>query len=391
MGIRKILNPHSFRDERNRDLLLFATLLFLSFFGLLVLYPASAVVSEKELGNAEYFVIRQAIWFVIGVLGLFIAANLPITIFRRFALPGILLVLGMLVLVFIPGVGHSVSSDRESFNRWIGVGPITIQPSEFAKIAIIVYVANILTKGEQLRSEYELKSLIPPALLTGLILGVIVIEPQYGTTICILGALIVLVYISGFPMLRLFFLFLASLPLLFLLGVLWEYRLDRFRVWLDPYSFRYSGGYQLVMSFRAFQEGGFFGSEIARGIGHRYLTYGHTDFILALIAEDFGLVGVIFLVGLYLLFIWRSWSSLKLITEPFPFMLGAGSMVMLVSQTILNMGVVTGLLPTTGVSLPFISYGGSSLITSLFFGGILVNVSRFARLQSSAVHGEIKN
>lgn len=378
MAFSKLLSVDRYRDGANRDLLLFAMLLSLAFLGILILYPASAVVSERELNDPEFFVKRQLTWLMVGVVSLYIVAAVPVTVFRKLALPGMFGILLMLGLVFIPGIGHSVSSDRDSFHRWIGFGPVTIQPSEFAKIAVMVYMAHILSRNGRLRSEMEIRKLIPATVLTGIVLAAIVVEPQYGTTICILGALIMLVYVSGFPMLRLTLLFLAALPLLLLLAVLWEYRLDRFRVWLDPYAYRFSGGYQLVMSFRAFKEGGLPGEDLASGIAHRYLTYGHTDFILSLFAEDYGLIGVMGLILLYIALTWRTYALLRYIREPFPFLLGAGSLLMLISQTILNMAVVTGLLPTTGVSLPFVSYGGSSLVTSLIFGGILFNVSRYS-------------
>ena len=179
-----------------------------------------------------------------------------------------------------------------------------------------------------------------------------------------------------FPMFRLMLVALASLPLLYLLIILWEYRLDRFRVWLDPYAFRYEGGYQLVTSFRAFASGGLTGEDLASGFAHRYLTYGHTDFVLALVAEDYGLLGVAFLLGLFCALLWRACTLLRRLEDPFAFLLGSGSLVMLFFQALLNMGVVTGLLPTTGVSLPFVSYGGSSLIVSLCFCGILINATR---------------
>src|SRR5262249_38933343 len=148
--------------------------------------------------------------------------------------------------------------------------------------------------------------LILPFCLIGVVLVLILIGPQYGTTICTMAVLAILIYLSGFPMLRLLLVGLSALPLLLLGIFLWNYRLERFTVWLDPYAFRHKGGYQLVTAFRAFHDGGLTGSDIGTGFAHRYLTYGHTDFILALFAEDFGLVGVGLLMLLILAFVWRS-------------------------------------------------------------------------------------
>lgn len=360
------------------DLWLFALAMCLGFVGLIALYPASAVVAERELGDADFFLKRQMFWYGAGFLTMLTAAVFPLAWLRRLALPGILFAIGVLLLVFVPGLGHSVSGSGESFHRWMRIGPIVFQPSEFAKLAMVAYVAAVFSKGDRLQSEYDLRRLAPPAALVVILLLSIVLEPQYGTTLCMLGVLAAMVYISGFPMLRLLLLALATVPLLVLLVVLWEYRLERLLVWLNPYEHRYSGGYQLVTSFRAFAEGGWLGSDagVAGGFAHRYLTYGHTDFILALFAENFGWLGVLALLGLFIAFLWRGAIAVHRSSEPFAFLLGAGSLVMLVLQAIVNMCVVTGLVPTTGVSLPFISYGGSSLIVTLGFVGLLVNVSR---------------
>lgn len=366
------------RDAGQRDMVLFALSIALCFVGLIALYPASAVVAERELGDADFFLKRQMGWFAAGFLLLLVASIVPLTLIRRLALPGMLGAIVVLLLVFIPGLGHSVSGSGESFHRWMRLGPIVFQPSEFAKIAMVVYVACVFSKGDQLQTEYDMRKLAPPLGLVLFLLLSIVLEPQYGTTLCMLGVLAVMVYLSGFPMLRLFLLAAATVPLLLLLVVLWEYRLERLMVWLDPMAHRYSGGYQLVTSFRAFAEGGWFGSDagIAGGFGHRYLTYGHTDFILALFAENFGWVGVLALLALFVAFVWRGYYAVAKIEAPFAFLLGAGTLVMLVLQALVNMSVVTGLVPTTGVSLPFISYGGSSLIVTMGFVGLLLNVSR---------------
>lgn len=367
------------RDERGRDLTLLALALALALAGLLILHSASAVVAERELEDVDYFFVRQLVWFGAGFVGLLFFALLPANALRRLALPGMFAAILALILVFIPGFGHSVSSERESFHRWLRIGAFTLQPSEFAKIALSLYAAHVLSRNGRLEQEFDMRRLLGPLALIGAMLSLVVLEPQYGTTLCMLSVFVVTLYISGFPMLRLFIMFAAALPLLALLLVLWEYRLERFLVWLDPYAHRHEGGYQLVTAFRAFQEGGWFGQELASGFSHRYLTYGHTDFILALFAEDFGWFGVLGLLLLFSAFLWRGVAVLRRITDPFLFLLGAGALTMLILQALLNMAVVTGLTPTTGVSLPFISYGGSSFIVTLCLCGILVNVSAAAR------------
>ncbi len=368
------------RDVAGRDMILFALAVALTAAGMLVLYPASATIAARELGDPDFFLKRQLGWFFAGFVLMLFAAVTPMQLMRRLALPGMLFAIVVLLLVFVPGLGHSVSSSREAFHRWLRIGPIVFQPSEFAKIAMILYVAYVLSRGGELQSEYDVRKLAPPLGLVLFLLASIVLEPQYGTTLCMLAVLVCMVYLSGFPMLRLGLLFLATLPLLALLVVFWEYRLERLMVWFDPYEYRHEGGYQLVTSFRAFREGGWFGGgDIADGFSHRYLTYGHTDFIFALLAEDFGVLGVAVILGLFAALLWRGSMMIRRIEDPFVFLLASGALVMLVLQAVVNMCVVTGLIPTTGVSLPFLSYGGSSLIVSLVFCGLLVNASAHAR------------
>jgi cell division protein FtsW len=270
-------------------------------------------------------------------------------------------------------VGHSVSSSSESFRRWISIGGFTFQPSEFAKIAIVVYLASTLEKSGDMDETFNTRRLLFPFILISTVLLAIALEPQYGTAICLLAVIIVMIYIAGFPIMRLFLIFASSVPFLFLFAIYRQYRLKRLLVWLDPYGHRYEGGYQLVTSFRAFRDGGFFGEDLAYGFAHRYLTYGHTDFILALHAENFGWFGSMALIGLFCAFLWRGVYGIKRIRDPFLFLLASGSIVMIILQAILNMGVVTGALPTTGVSLPFVSYGGSSLVSTLAFCGLIIN------------------
>ena len=374
------------RDKQNRDLFLFGLLLVTAFSGLLILYSASAFTAFKETGDADYYIKKQMIWFLAGSALMFLAAFIPVPLLRKFALPGMIVSLFLLLLVFIPGIGRSVSSSKESFQRWISLGPVSFQPSEFVKIAIIIYTAHILSRNDRLLTEYDFKKLMYPALLILAVLIAILLEPQYGTTMSILLIIITLLYISGFPLIRLILLFLSLLPLLAIMIYFWEYRFVRLKVWFDPYAYRHEGGYQLVTAFRAFREGGIAGEDgLAAGFAHRYLTYGHTDFVLALYAENFGLIGIILLFLLFNLLLWKGIMILRSVEDPFVFMLGTGVLLMLILQTVLNVCVVTGLIPTTGISLPFISYGGSSLITSLILGGLLVNCSRYSLKQHAII------
>lgn len=364
-----------FRDTKKYDLVLMVLIVCLALTGLLILYSSSSHLASRWTGRDDYYFWKQGGWMVLGILFMLAAMMIPEKLIKKLALPGIVLSLILLILVFVPGFGHSVSSSRDSFQRWLNLGVFTFQPSEFAKIAMVVYLARVISQNGLLVEEYDLKKLGVPVVLLSAQLLAIVAEPQYGTTLCMIGVIILMVYISGFPFIRLLMIFAAMIPLMVILVVFWEYRFERIYVWLDPGKYRYSGGYQLVTSFRAFQEGSWFGGEIASGFAHRYLTFGHTDFVLALFSEDFGVMGIFILFLMYSAVLWRAYFLIRKMEISFAFILGAGIIIMLFSQLLLNLFVVTGLLPTTGVSLPFLSYGGSSLIVSFIFSGLLLNIT----------------
>ena len=370
-----IFSQHSaryWRDKNGRDLFLCIIILFLGCGGLLLLQPISSIFAQRVHADPAYFVKKQGLWLLLGFAGMLFFATLKIEILQRYSYFLMLLSLVALFLVFVPGLGKGVSSSYGTFTRWLQLGPVRFQPSEFSKITLVSFMAFTLNHMQSnKRVALTVKQLLWPVVAVTMMLLAILAEPQYGTTICMLSVILLLVYIAGFPLLRLLALALSFIPLLVLLIFFWQYRWERLYVWLDPYSYRFEGGYQLVMSFRAFQEGGFWGQELATGLAHRYLTYGHTDFAFALFAEDFGWLGVLTLLFVLGIFIWRCVYLLRQIKNLFAYFLGCGALLMLVSQALLNLFVVTGLLPTTGVGLPFLSYGGSSLITSFCLCGIL--------------------
>ena len=361
------------RDRSGRDLLLCVLVLLLAFGGLLLLQPISAIFAQRIHQDPTFFVKKQALWLVLGLGGMLFFAALPLAKLARLAPLFMFVSIVALFLVFVPGLGKGVVSSYGTFNRWLQLGPFRLQPSEFSKIALICYMAQILSRMRDARN--SVRKLLLPAILVGVMLLAILSEPQYGTTICMLLVILLMVYSAGFPLLRLLLLCLSFVPLLALLVFFWQYRLERIYVWLDPYAYRFEGGYQLVTAFRAFQEGSWLGQELATGLAHRYLTYGHTDFAFALFAESFGWLGVCLFLLLLGAFVWRSIYLLVRINDVFACLLGSGALLMLLGQSLLNLFVVTGLVPTTGVGLPFLSYGGSLLVTSLCLCGILINAT----------------
>lgn len=354
---------------------LFILFLSLAVFGILILASASSVLAEIYQEDPFYYTKRQLVWAAAGIIAFFIVVLIPYSWMSRLATAGLLAALFILILVFVPGIGRSVESSRDTFHRWIQIGDFGFQPSEFAKIALIIYTANLLSQKKSF-ADFEINEFFRSFALVGAVLGAIIFEPQYGTTITLIVLLAAMIYLAGFPLLRLAMIALSLVPLLIILMVLWEYRFERVQVWLDPYEYRYSGGYQLVTAFRAIGNGGIAGEPLASGFGHRYLTFGHTDFVLALFAEDYGIIGVVILSGLYVAVTWRAVHLLSKTENRFAYLTGSGALIMLGLQAVVNTFVVTGLIPTTGISLPFVSYGGSSLIVSYMLAGLLLSAVR---------------
>ena len=376
-------SPSFWRDKQSRDMILCLIIFTLAFGGLANLQSISSVVAEKSYQDPSYFVKKQALWLFLALIGMMFFASFPLDLLRRLSGFAMLLSIFSLLLVFIPGLGKSVHSSYGNFHRWLNLGVVSIQPSEFAKVVLICFTASHLSREIDVSQKKGKYTVLAATLLVITMLAAILMEPQYGTTLCMLGVVFLMVYIVGFPVFKLALLFASFLPLLIILAVFWKYRLHRLLAWLNPYEHRYEGGYQLVTSFRAFESGGFWGTELASGFAHRYLTYGYSDFAFALFAEDFGWIGVCLLLGCYAFLLFRVYFLLQKIKNPFAFMLGSGALFMLFSQTLLNLLAVTGLLPTTGVSLPFLSYGGSSLIATACLSGILLNVSRYTEKKTS--------
>ncbi|EMF82872.1 cell cycle protein, FtsW/RodA/SpoVE family [Leptospira weilii serovar Topaz str. LT2116] len=360
--------------KNSLDILLIVTIFILLFSGLCVMYSSSSISAWREFKDSEYFLKKQAIWICIGLVFFFFFSVFPYQKLEKLALIGMIAAIGLLVLVFIPGVGKSVSTYYgRNFHRWIAIGPYQLQPSEVAKVAVLIYLSSLFQK---LKSAPDYKKLLIPALFLLTVIVLILIEPAFGTTLEILFVILGFIFLFGVPFRNLLAIGIVSLPLIYVLIDRVGYRKKRVEVWLDPYRYRFDEGHQLVTSFRAFLDGGWFGNKLASGYAHRYLTYSHTDFVLATFVEDFGFFGFLTFIFLILLLLFRSFYLVQKVKDPFGFYLGAGILIILGTQFIINMFVVTGIFPITGISLPFVSYGGSSILIVLISLGILVNITR---------------
>jgi len=351
--------------------LLFVVIL-LALFGILMVYSSSSTWSMYKYQTPYKFLIAQSIFFIFGLIIIIILQFINPQIYEKYAN---LIALGafiLLVLVLIPGIGKIRNGSRS----WFGIGPLGIQPSEFAKIALIIYTAKYLAHNDTSRWNIK-KSLGPLFFLICLFFILIMLEPDFGTACVIIATLIAMIFIAG-PNLS-FFLKIGLLGLggIIILIIIAPYRLQRIIAYLNPWSDPLGSGFQIIQSLYAIGPSGLLGKGFGNSIQKNfYLPEPQTDFIFSIIAEEFGFLGVLIVIGSFSFIFYRCLKiSLKcpnLFYKYIVFGLSFG----LILQALLNILVVTGTIPTTGITLPFLSYGGSSLLTSMISIGIILNISK---------------
>jgi cell division protein FtsW len=352
------------------DFIIFFIMLTLLGIGIMMVFSSTSIRAYADYGDSFYFLKKQFLWSVIGIGAMIFFMNIDYNIYKRLAQLGMLTSIGLLILVLFTGkvIGGS--------QRWLGIGMFRVQPSEIIKLAMIIYMARYLsTKQERLDS--FMKGLGPPLLVLGLICGLILLQPDLGTAVTIGGTVMVMFVAAGVS-----YKYLATLGCAGCLGLVYliysaPYRKERFLAFLDPWSDPLDSGFHIIQSLYALGSGGLFGV----GIGQSrqkffYLPEPGTDFIFAIIGEELGFVGALVIVLLFFLFAWRGLRIALEVPDLFGSLLAVGITTMITLQAIINIGVVTGSMPVTGITLPFISYGGSSLVIMLSGVGILLNVSK---------------
>ena len=355
------------------DKWLFAATIGLALFGVVMVYSASAVIAERDNGNQFYYVIKQGLWVAIGfgVMLLMMQFNYQLLKNRR-------LVYGLLVLCTIALLSVFAFSPRNGAHRWLNFPGFSLQPSEMSKLALIIFLAYFLEKraGE----EGDLfRTFLPCGLVTGWLALLVVIEPDFGTAMMLVLIFTVVIYTAGA---RVIHLAMAAAPALVVatgLLIFVPWRLKRLVTFLDPWADPQGAGFQVVQSLIAVGSGGSNGLGFAQGKQKMlFLPFAHSDFIFAVIGEELGLVGALGVVAVFALFLWRGVRTALLAPDRFGMLLSLGIVASIVAQALFNISVVLSLVPTKGIPLPFISYGGSSLVPTLAAVGILLNVSQHA-------------
>jgi cell division protein FtsW len=370
--------------KNSYDLVLLFPILSLIGIGLVMLYSSSSIMAQERFGDSMYFVKRQIVFALIGLAVLIISKNLPYVLYRRLAYVILGVTFLSLIIVLLPQVGHRVGGAR----RWLRFGPISIQPAEFAKLALIIYIAYSVAKKKERVREFSV-GYAPHLLVSAVFIFLVVMQPDLGTAITFAVLTFILLFVAGVRLRYLLATGVAVTPLLALAIALKGYRWERFLAFLNPWRDPSNTSFQLLHSLLALGSGGPLG--VGLGSGQQklfYLPEPHTDFILAVIGEETGIFGVSIVLLLYALLIYQGVKIALRAPERFGTYLAFGLTLAVGLQALINSAVVMGLLPTKGLPLPFISYGGSSLLTNLLAMGILMNISSYAREHSRGWHGD---
>jgi cell division protein FtsW len=353
------------------DYVLFLLVVLLLGIGVVMVYSASAILATERFGDPYFFLRKQCFWAVLGLAVLWGAMSVDYRRWRRFVLPLLAVAVGLLVLVLVPAFGQEINGTR----RWLRWGPVSFQPTELAKLALVLYLADFLAR-RQARIASLWTGFLPPLLVTGTMAALILRQPDLGSSVALVAVVLCMLFVAGARWLHMALVGAAAMPVIALAVTGASYRLRRVFAFLDPWADPRGAGFQIIQSYLALGGGGLAG----RGLGESkqklfYLPEPHTDIILAIVGEELGFVGAVVVVLLFGLVLWRGARIALRVADPFGALAAVGITAMLATQALVNLGVVVGLLPTKGLPLPFVSFGGSSLLVAMAGVGLLLNIS----------------
>ncbi|HTY44903.1 MAG TPA: putative lipid II flippase FtsW [Patescibacteria group bacterium] len=357
---------------RNIRVNIFTVSLILVCIGIVMIYSTSSVYAWERYKDSFFFLKRHISFVLVGALLTFLIMCFDYRRFRKASKPMLAVAFFLLVLVLIPGIGREVAGAR----RWFRFKFISFQPSEFANLAVIIYIADFIARKGSAIEEFW-KGFLPPIMVLGAVILCILAQPDLGTSVALSLVVLIMLFVAGVRFSYLFGLALASIPALYVLIFSVPYRRARILAFLNPWLDAKGGGFQIIQSQIALGSGGIFGV----GLGHSkqklfYLPAAHTDFIFSIIGEELGLLGTVGVIVLFLIFIRNGLNIIKNSPDKFGYFLSLGLILMICLKAVINIGVSCGILPTKGLPLPFISYGGSSFVFDMISVGILMNIAR---------------
>jgi cell division protein FtsW len=364
------MNPKSSSPVRF-DLALLAPVIALVVLGLVMVYSSSAITAQEKLGDSFHYLKRQVMAAGVGLVVMVLAMRIGYRKFALLAYPLLFASVGALVLVLMPGIGSTIGGAR----RWIRGPGFSLQPAELVKFAWVVYLAFSLAKKAEKVTRFTI-GFVPHLLMMGLLVALCMAEPDFGSSVALIFILFVLLFVAGAKLSYLVGSVLLGIPIAYHAIASSPYRMQRVLGFLDPWAHRHDVGYQVAESLISIGSGGLLG--LGLGDGRQklfFLPEAHTDFIFAMVGEELGLVGVAVVISLYGMIIWRGIRASLAASEPFGTYLGVGLTSLIAFQAILNMCVAMGLVPTKGLTLPFVSYGGTSLVVMMGSAGVLLSIS----------------
>ncbi|MDD3653330.1 MAG: stage V sporulation protein E [Desulfotomaculaceae bacterium] len=361
------------QKKKSPDFILFLTVMSLLSLGLVMVFSASGYSTMVNYNDSFHYLKQQLVWALLGLTAMFIMVRYDYWRLKHYVLPILITAFVLLVMVLIPGIGHEVKGAQ----RWIAMGPLPFAPAELVKLCIIIFTAYGLSQQKDRIKNFS-KGVFPYLLVMGLAAGLILKQPDLGTALSLAGIVFVMLFAAGAKMTHLGSLAASGVFAVGLAIALEPYRMKRFLAFLDPWADPLGDGFQTVQGLYAIGSGGLFGL----GLGQSkqkflYLPENHTDFIFAIIGEELGFIGASLVILLFAIFIWRGLKIAVTSTDSFASLLATGITAWVGVQAVINIGVVTGSLPVTGIPLPFISYGGTSLLFTMTGVGMLLNISRF--------------
>ena len=358
--------------NKSFDKILFITVISLIIFGILMIYSASSIWANYKFNDSLHFVKQQTLFATIGLVLMIIISKIDYKFYYKKANLILTICIILLVLVLIPGIG----SVRNGSRSWFGIGSLGVQPSEAAKLGLIIFTSKYLNNSNKFLKSYK-QGVFPILFIVFIFFGLIMLQPDMGTGVILFVSIVALLFISGVNMK--FFFILGALGILGVIGlvIIAPYRMDRITSFVNPWKDPLGTGFQIIQSLYAIGPGGLLGRGYGNSIQkHFYLPEPQTDFIFSIITEEFGIIGAIIVIGLFIALLYRGIKISLNTKDKFSKYLSFGMTFQIIFQACLNLMVVSGMIPVTGVTLPFLSYGGSSLLVSMASIGIILNISR---------------
>ena len=353
------------------DYILLACVILLVVFGILMVYSASYYSAELTYGNKMFFAKKQIVGAIIGIVALIFMSFINYQFLQKLKWPAIIISIILLIAVFIPGLGVT----NYGATRWINLGITTIQPSEIAKFGFVIFASSILAKNYNKVKKFT--GILPVLIAGGLTCALIILEPNMSITICVALTMIIMLIVGGASFKHFLLIGVPMVALAVLLILIEPYRLKRLLAFIDPWSSAQAEGFQLVQSLYAVGSGGWFGVGLFNSRQkYLFLPFAESDFIFSIIAEEFGFVGCLLICAVYLVVILRGIKIAKNAIDRFGCYLATGIVAIIAIQLLMNIAVVTGMVPPTGLPLPFISAGSTSLVVFMSAIGVLLNINR---------------